>query len=242
MNTWPVSDESAIRLPSGLCGFVGDCKRMITAGYLPRNIYVITHTWCGTYMFARHTVLVSATRQYGLTDPERARRCRVNIDIPSATGARIRRTFGVKRDRPCLWGVFSATHLARRGERALTRFPTLDGSVKTLVTTDNGVRCDIPQTCRTIQAVIQHRMAIGGNGEGYDGEIVWWACERDLSRGRVPLFYRAVCRCGEDCVSRCPSDIPYFVAVSCVEFNPLENSRTGRGRTRNAYVLCNRER
>lgn len=88
--------------------------------------------------------------------------------------------------------------------------------------TDDGVGCEIPQTGGTIQTVIQYRVAVGGNGEGNDGEIVRWACEGDLTRGGVPLFDGAICRSGEDCVGCCPGDVPYFVAVGCVEFNVSE--------------------
>lgn len=178
-------------------------------------------------MFARHAVLVSTARQHGLTNPERVRGCRVYIHIPGTTGTGVRPTFGVKRDCPCLWGLFNDTHLVRRGERALTRFRTLHRAVIALVSTDDGVGCEIPQACRTIQAIIKHRVAVGGNGEGNDGEVVRWASERDLSRGGVPLFDGAVCGRGENGVCCCPGDVPYFVAVRCVEFNTLENGRSG---------------
>lgn len=108
--------------------------------------------------------------------------------------------------------------------------------------TNNGVGCEIPQRRRTIQTIIQYRVTVGGNGEGNDGEVVGWASERDLSRGGVPLFDCAVCGGGEDRVSCCPGDVPYFVTVGCVEFNVLEEGRSGQARTRDAYVLCNRGR
>lgn len=81
-------------------------------------------------------------------------------------------------------------------------------------------------------------MAIGGNGERNDGEVVRWASERNLSRGGVPLFDSAVCGGGEDRVGCRPGDVPYFVAVGCVELNILEEGRSGQ----DAYVLCNRGR
>jgi len=110
------------------------------------------------------------------------------------------------------------------------------------MSTDDGVGCEIPKTRRTVQTVIQYGVAVGGNRKGNDGEVVRWACKGDLSRGGVPLFYGAVCRGREDRVGCCPRDVPYFVAVGCVEFNVLEGGRAGRARTRDAYVLCNRGR
>jgi hypothetical protein len=76
---------------------------------MPKGIYVVTHTKCGTYMFARHPVLVSTACQDGLTNPERVGGCRVYIDITGASGAGVRPAFRVERDRPCLWGLFDQT-------------------------------------------------------------------------------------------------------------------------------------
>ena len=125
-----------------------------------------------------------------------------------------------------------------RCERALTRFRAVHRAVITLMPTNDGVGCKIPETRRAVQTIIQYRVTVGGDGERNDGEVVRRAGERNLSRGGVPLFYGAVCGGGEDCIGCCPGDVPYFVAVGCVGFNVSKEGLSGQ----DAYALCNRGR
>ena len=108
--------------------------------------------------------------------------------------------------------------------------------------TDDGIGGEIPQTCRAVQTIIQYRVAVGRNRKGNDCKVVRWARKGDLTGGGVPLFDGAIRRGGKDCVCRCPSDVPYFVALGCVEFNVLEGNRSNRAGSRDAYVLCKRGR
>jgi hypothetical protein len=47
--------------------------------------------------------------------------------------------------------------------------------------TDDGVGFEVPETRRTVQTVIQYRVAVGGNGERNDGKVMWWLSEGNLS-------------------------------------------------------------